>query len=411
MDTLTRLTLLLVFLQLSVVCLAQDRKPTETMLQNMFVGAEPGDTITIPEGFYQLNRSLWLDEGKDVVIKGAGMDQTILSFSGQKDGAEGIKVTNSQNISIESLTVQDTKGDAIKVQETDGIVFLNVKAEWTGKPNEKNGAYGLYPVMCSNVLIDQCVAIGASDAGIYVGQSKNIIVKNSIAHHNVAGIEIENSLNADVFNNKAYENTGGLLVFDLPGLVQKKGGSVRLFDNDVYNNNFKNFAPKGNIVGKVPPGTGVMILATNNVEIYQNRITNNRTAGTAIISYFLTEEPISDTTYYPYPTGIYIHDNEYSRESIRATSKGRMGKLFRLKLKFGKDVPHIIYDGIVDDKLIDKQGNIPDSARICIKNNKNQSFANIDAKNDFQNISRDVSRYDCELTPIAPATLNTVGDE
>ena len=120
--------------------------------------------------------------------------------------------------------MQDSKGDAIKVQETDGIAFINVKAEWTGKPDEKNGAYGLYPVMCSNVLIDQCEAVGASDAGIYVGQSKDIIVKNSVAHHNVAGIEIENSLNADVFDNLAYENTGGLLVFDLPGLVQKKGG-------------------------------------------------------------------------------------------------------------------------------------------------------------------------------------------
>ena len=35
----------------------------------------------------------------------------------------------------------------------------------------------LYPVESTNVLIDGCVAIGASDAGIYVGQSQNIIVQ------------------------------------------------------------------------------------------------------------------------------------------------------------------------------------------------------------------------------------------
>ena len=64
-----------------------------------------------------------------------------------------------------------------------------------------------------DVLIDGCVAIGASDAGIYVGQSQNIIVKNSIAQYNVAGIEIENSFYADVFDNLTSHNTGGILVF------------------------------------------------------------------------------------------------------------------------------------------------------------------------------------------------------
>ena len=68
-------------------------------------------------------------------------------------------------------------------------------------------------MQCDNVLIENCTAIGASDAGIYVGQSNRIIVRNSIAHQNVAGIEIENSLNADVFDNVATGNTGGILVF------------------------------------------------------------------------------------------------------------------------------------------------------------------------------------------------------
>jgi parallel beta-helix repeat protein len=131
-------------------------------------------------------------------------------------------------------------------------------------------------------LIDSCIAIGASDAGIYVGQSQYVIVRNSKAINNVAGIEIENTLNADVYNNEATMNTGGILVFDLPNLVQKKGGYVRIFNNNIHHNNYSNFAPKGNIVGKVPLGTGVMVLATNNVEIFGNKIVNNKTAGTAI---------------------------------------------------------------------------------------------------------------------------------
>ena len=110
---------------------------------------------------------------------------------------------------MSDFAVVNAKGDAIKAKGVDNIKFIKVKTEWTGGPKETNGAYGLYPVESTNILIDNCVAIGASDAGIYVGQSQNIIVKNSRAEFNVAGIEIENSYFADVFNNIATNNTGG----------------------------------------------------------------------------------------------------------------------------------------------------------------------------------------------------------
>src|SRR5690606_19034805 len=138
------------------------------------------------------------DGKKNVVIRGAGEDNTILDFSGQISGAEGIKITDSEQITVQDLTVRNTRGDGIKTQLVNGITFRNVKAIWTNGPDKKNGAYGLYPVQCTNVLIDHCTAVAASDAGIYVGQSKFIIVRNSVAYENVAGIEIENSLYADV---------------------------------------------------------------------------------------------------------------------------------------------------------------------------------------------------------------------
>jgi parallel beta-helix repeat protein len=357
-------------------------------LQAHFIESPDGAVIEIPEGRFQLNMALWMDGKNKIILKGKGMDKTILSFKDQIAGAEGIKITNSTNITIQDLTVQDSKGDLIKAQLVDGLTLKNVKAEWTGKPSKENGAYALYPVQCKNVLIDSCVAIGASDAGIYVGQSQHVIVRNSKAYHNVAGIEIENTLYADVYNNEATDNTGGILIFDLPNLVQKKGGHVRVFNNHVHHNNFPNFAPKGNIVGKVPPGTGLMVLATNNIEIYNNRIINNRTAGTAIVSYYISEIPIKDESYYPYPDHIYIHDNVYERKNQRTTMKGRMGLMFRLKVRFGKDVPHIIYDGIRDDKV--------KNPSICIRNNENQSIGNIKAANKFKGISRDMTSFNCE---------------
>jgi parallel beta-helix repeat protein len=369
-------------------------------IQTQLIMAENGSTVDLDEGTFTFSSSLSMEDKKNIIIRGKGMDKTILSFKGQTEGAEGLRVSNGENITIENMTLQDSKGDLIKTMNVKGITFKNVKVEWTGTPSEKNGGYGLYPVQCQDVMIDNCVAIGASDAGIYVGQSKNIEVKNSKAYHNVAGIEIENSLYASVHDCEAYENTGGVLVFDLPDLVQKKGGFCKVFNNHIHDNNFPNFAPKGNIVASVPDGTGILLLAANNVEIFENKIINNKSIGTGIISYFMTEKPNKDTLYYPYPNAISIHDNYYQRENVRPTGKGRMGLMFRFKLKFGKDVPHILYDGIIDPQTLDAQGNTLPDKKICIKNNKNQSFVNIDAEHDFKGISRNVSKHDCSLEPI-----------
>jgi parallel beta-helix repeat protein len=388
-------SIILLMLGLSFSLSAQ--KEFQKKIQTQFIDVRDGETIQLPEGRFQLDASLWLDGKRNVTIKGAGESKTILNFAGQISGAEGIKITSCSNIVVQDLTVQDTKGDGIKTQLVNGISFMNLTTAWTKGSDKNNGGYGLYPVQCTNVLIDHCTAIGASDAGIYVGQSKYIIVKNSKAFQNVAGIEIENSWYADVHDNEAYDNTGGILVFDLPDLIQKEGGYVRVFRNNIHDNNHPNFAPKGNTVGKVPQGTGLMILATRHVEAFENKIVNNISASTAIVSYYMTETPINDKLYKPFPADIYIHNNYYERPQVRATGKGRMGKMYRFKLRFGKDVPHIMFDGIADKEN--------PMRNICLKNNSNGSFVNIDAGHGFKNMSRDIKGFECEQKPIEPVVL------
>jgi parallel beta-helix repeat protein len=369
---------------------AQDMHKT---LQRQFIMAEAGDTIRIPAGTFRMPGSLSMDEKEDIVIMGAGIDETILTFKGQKEGAEGIRITNSRDIRIMHLTLQDAQGDLIKVMDTEGITFAHMRTEWTGRPKKSNGAYGFYPVSCTNVLIEHCEAIGASDAGIYVGQSHNIVVRNCRAYHNVAGIEIENSTMADVYECESYMNTGGILVFDLPDLPKAQGGNVRVYNNRVIENNYRNFAPKGNIVGVVPPGTGIIILATKDVEVYDNEIRDNRTAGTAIISYYMAEIPIQDDDYDPYPTRVYVHDNQYQRAAGKPTLKNKLGVL--LFAKFGRKVPHILYDGIMDPARTGADGHLNEADRICIRNNGDATFANLDAENNFKNIRQDLTPYDC----------------
>ena len=378
----------------------------EKEFQTKLILAESGDTLKIPTGIQQLLGTLSLDGKENIVISGNGINESILSFKNQEDGAEGLRIINCKNIRLENFTIQDTKGDGIKVQETDGINMMNVKAEWTNGPNTENGAYGLYPVQCRNVVIDKCISVGASDAGIYVGQSVNIVVKNSEAYHNVAGIEIENSINADVFGNNAHHNTGGILIFDLPDLILKKGQNVRVFDNLLEENNLDNFAPPGNIVGTVPAGTGILVLATSDVEIYNNRIINNKTIGTGIVSYFMTGLPVTDTLYNPYTSAIHVHDNFFERGKQIPTLKHEIGTL--LFLKFGRDVPDIIYDGMPDPQYLNSDGIIFPERKLCIQDNSNADFLNLEIDKNFEKwctpffarFSQDVSPYNCELPPL-----------
>ena len=377
-------------------------------IQSKLITDNKDATITLPEGKFYLERSLWGEDLNNVVIKGMGQQKTIISLKNQIEGAEGLKIINSQNITLRDFTIEDSKGDLIKIEDSSEINIINVTAQWTDGPKETNGSYGLYPVKSVNILVDNCIVSGASDAGIYIGQSHNIIVRNSKVYNNVAGIEIENSSSADVYNNFAYNNTGGILVFDLPDLLIKTGGEVRVFNNLVVENNLYNFAPEGNIVAKVPSGTGIMILATSFVDIFNNIVYNNRTANTSIVSYFLTEEPLTDSLYYPYPTSINIYNNIYKRDIQFPSFSFKQPIGFLLAYHYWRDIPDIIYDGVLDPKLINDNGILPaeeiyfDKHRICIKNNINASVVNLDAGNNFKNISTNETYFDCELENINP---------
>jgi parallel beta-helix repeat protein len=365
-------------------------------LQSALIAVSDHDTILIPEGHFLLNRSLLMDGKKDVVIQGAGIDKTIISFKNQKEGSEGLKVSNCVDIQLIDMTLEDAKGDLIKVTSTDGIRFSKIKVHWTSGPMESNGAYGLYPVLCNRVLIEDCIAAGASDAGIYVGQSDSVIIRNNTVYNNVAGIESENSKYVVINDNYTYHNTGGILVFDLPGLTQY-GHTTLVKNNKVISNNYKNFAPKGNIVGMVPPGTGVMLLATRNITIEENEVKDNRTASCAVISYDLINAMSPkkseskkkkssaqevrdnyklDTLYDPYPNEIRMVNNQFTSKHLLPTFSSDFGLLFLTK--FPLKTPAFIVDGFSRTKLA--------KFNLCFAGQK-PSFADLDISNEFANIS------------------------
>ncbi|MDA9774166.1 right-handed parallel beta-helix repeat-containing protein [Saprospiraceae bacterium] len=359
------------------------------IIQEKLIDAKPGSVIDIPAGLYKINRSISLDGISNVTIKGAGKNETILSFLGQTSGAEGLRIT-SDSIKLVDFTISDAIGDGIKLQDCKGVHIENVKTTWTQGTKSTNGAYGFYPVQCQDVLIDNCEAAYASDAGIYVGQSKNVIVKNCYAHHNVAGIEIENCINSEVFDCLMEENTGGLLVFDLPDLELVNGHTTKVYNNKILNNNLKNFAAEGNMVAIIPPGSGVVLLAAKDVEIYNNEILNHKTFGIGICSFQLTERKWKDERYDPFTSDVNIHDNTLKRKTAIPDVTKKFGQM--VNLNFPGKPQDILYDGILEE------GNAIDNPmKICIKNNKSENlrFANIDAANNFKNVNKSLVPYDC----------------
>ncbi|MEL7492253.1 MAG: parallel beta-helix domain-containing protein [Pseudomonadota bacterium] len=380
---------------------AADASYQETLMTQL-LDAKPGDVITIPAGRYAFDRSLSLTVD-GVTIRGAGMNETVLSFKDQVAGAEGLLVTAS-DFTIEDLAIEDAKGDALKVNEGENIIIRRIRTEWTGGPKTENGAYGIYPVQTKNVLLEENVAIAAADAGIYVGQSQNVIVRNNRAEYNVAGIEIENTFDADVYGNTTINNTGGVLVFNMPNLKQP-GARTRVFDNEIVDNNTKNFGHKGTPVASVPAGSGVVINSNDQVEIFNNRIKNNRTANIIVSSIYasgISQDGMSED-FDAYPETIYVYDNEMEGGGKNPDSV----ELTALKIaKFGPmgALPDVLWDGYMNpEKLVG--GALPDALKLCVRNGA-AKVLNADAPNDFKNPGLAAEgAHDCAHDKLPAVTL------
>ncbi len=311
-----------------------------TRLQEALILAQPGDVIELGEGRIALTDGLSLDVD-GVTLRGAGMDKSVLDFTGQQGAGEGLLVT-SDNVTLHGFGIENPKGDGIKSKGADNIIYNAIRVEWTGGPKATNGAYGIYPVESTGVLVTRSKVIGASDAGIYVGQSRDITVRGNLVEFNVAGIEIENSRNALVENNIATRNTGGLLVFDLPGLPVMNGGNVILRKNVVKDNDTPNFAPPGNIVASVRRGTGVLVMANDGVLVEDNAFEGNATAHVMVIAY---TQPYEDPRYNPYARNVIVGRNAFGRGGDDPQLDGAA----MLLEAFGGALPPVLWDGIVED--------------------------------------------------------------
>jgi parallel beta-helix repeat protein len=352
-------------------------------VQTVLIEALPSDTVCLGEGDFHFQTELSISvEG--LILKGAGREATTLNFDAQDLGANGIHIT-SDGVTVEGFLVVDTPGDGIRATAVEGITFRNVAVVWTAVASGDNGAYGFYPVESTDVLVEGCLVQGSSDAGIYVGQSRRILVQNNEATGNVGGIQIENSFEAEVVDNHAHDNSAGILIFSLPELPQKGGERTKVHRNLIENNNLENFGKPGSIVSHVPPGTGVIILSCDDNEVTDNDIRGNDSTGIVVSSYLdgifgLYEDDEFDA----FPQGNYLHGNRY------ADNGNNPQEIFAL-LELEAPAPEILFDGCQSPEP---------GAQNCINEAEEVRFLDLDLCNEITNQPTDLSPYDCTYEPL-----------
>jgi parallel beta-helix repeat protein len=237
-------------------------------IQEAVVAAQPGTTIQVMPGTY--HETVYIDkdgihligiitQGERATLDGKGEMNDAILFSGN-------------NIVVEGFRITAYKGNAIMSQAGNNYEIRdNIIVD--------TGVYGIFPQLGTNGVVEHNVISGIEDAAIYVGMSDNVHVAYNHVFDSVAGIEIENSRHSIVESNFVHNNTGGILAFITPGLPIKTTYDVIIRNNWVHDNNTPNFGAPGSTVGGIPAGTGIMIMAADDVVIEGNIITNNKTIG------------------------------------------------------------------------------------------------------------------------------------
>jgi len=302
------------------------------------------DVICLSPGTYTMNKSIVISAASNLTIKGIGkaITDVVLDFKGH-EGDKGFDVT-TPGFWIENMAVKNTIGNGVEVK-ADGsadnpTVFRKLKVGWDvakdakvdcgeEDPRRNHGAYSVYPTKSSYVVVEFCEVEGASDAGLYVGQVEHGMVRHNSVHGNVAGLEVENSFDVVVYDNEAFDNSGGILALQEPGLTRLTNDKVLIRDNKVHDNNGCNFAKPNATVASIPLGTGMMSFAGRNIEFRDNVVSNNSTTGLLIVSNVLLsllggKEPDFKANYDPYAHDVAINGNTF-KNNATASPPGDAG--------------------------------------------------------------------------------------
>jgi parallel beta-helix repeat protein len=266
-------------------------------IQEAVKQAEPGTLIRVMPGLY--HETVYVDKD-DISLIGVIEKGQRATLDGKGEMNDAI-LYSGNNFVVENFRITKYKGNAIMGQAGNNFEIRNNQIVDTG-------VYGIFPQLGKNGIVEYNVVSGIEDAAIYIGMSDNVHVAHNDVFDSVAGIEIENSRHVIVENNYVHNNTGGVLAFITPGLPIKTTYDVIIRNNFISGNNHPNFGAPGSLVAGIPAGTGILIMAADQVVVEDNIISDNKTAAILIADHEnsnVTFDPESD----PNPDEVAILNN------------------------------------------------------------------------------------------------------
>ncbi len=248
-----------------------------TTIQAAIDAARPGDTVLVPPGIYRENVLVTEDNITIQGSLGAVMDGTGLV------GNTGITVTPVAPAT--RITGFRLSGLRIQNYSENGVLLVHVDTFHISHGEYiDNHEYGVFPVLSFNGLIDFNHVSGANDTGIYVGQSQGVVITKNRVTDCTVGIEVENSSNITVDDNTARGNAVGILVSLLPGLEVTASRDITVANNVLTRNNRPNpVTDPSDVLSRLPSGIGVLNLGGDSVLVKGNIVTQNKSAGIAIV--------------------------------------------------------------------------------------------------------------------------------
>jgi parallel beta-helix repeat protein len=287
---LVRAFLLLTFVTALGPCVARGGQVivVTTTIQAAVSAAAPGDTVLVPPGTYResvlvATSGITIRGSHGAVLDAEGFNSGIRVGTGRFSvGPDGFPVCPPlalHDVTVEGLTVENAERNGILLLGVDGFRIA------AGKYLD-NEEYGIFPICSRNGVIESNQVEGTEDAGIYVGDDDEITVVGNHVSGCTIGIEVENSTDVVVRDNKAIDNTAGILVVVLPGLPIPLTEDVLIENNVVVRNNFPNPVPpdSGEPEGLLPTGTGILNIGGDRVVIRDNVVNQNDSLGVAILA-------------------------------------------------------------------------------------------------------------------------------
>jgi parallel beta-helix repeat protein len=200
------------------------------------------------------------------------------------------------------MKIQNYAGNGVLIEN--GRDFAVTDGTYLG-----NGEYGIFALYSADGRIDGNSVSGSNDTAIYIGQSRDITVRDNVSQDSTVGIEVENSVHVTVSSNRCVGNSAGILVDVLPGLDETVTNDITVRNNLLLDNNRPNpVTDPSDILSLLPSGVGLLNVGGDGLNVAGNIATGNDSAG-ILIAQLPPDAAALDPRINPFPDHNEIRNN------------------------------------------------------------------------------------------------------